>query len=80
MLTRGAILDVIAAHLRIGTGKQAAAPRKVPELRRRTFLSDYQLRRLLRPGARELRVPADAILSPLAMDWIDFNGIKVIRE
>lgn len=81
MLTKGAVEDLIHEHLsrRAGGGAVPAA-RKVPELKKRLFLSDLELRRLYRPGDRRIRVPAGAIISPLALDWIDFNGIEVVRE
>lgn len=83
MLTKGAVEDLIMAHLSRETpGALAAAPvnRKVPELKKRLFLSDLELRRLYKPGARSVKVPANAILSPLALDWLDYDGIKVITE
>ncbi len=81
MLTKGAITDLIAGHLarqagggaRPGPGGKAARARRV-------FISDYKLRRLLAPGARAIKVPANAILSPLSLDWLDYEGIKVVRE
>ncbi|MDA8131287.1 MAG: hypothetical protein M0011_07255 [Elusimicrobia bacterium] len=81
MLTKGAIEDLITEHLSLkaGTGG-ASAPRKVPDLRKRTFLSDWEIRRLYKAGGRTLKVPADAIISPLSMDWLDFNGVEIIRE
>ncbi|MDA8243699.1 MAG: hypothetical protein M0025_06215 [Elusimicrobia bacterium] len=81
MLTKGAIEDLITEHLsrKSGTGEVPAA-RKVHELRKRTFLSDWEIRRLYKAGSRSLKVPADAIISPLSMDWLDFNGVEIIRE
>lgn len=79
MLTRGAIADIIAEHLR---PRPAAPPavKKVPELKKRTFLSDWELRRLYRPGDRAVSVPADAILSPLSLDWLEYEGVRVVRK
>ncbi|HNW45065.1 MAG TPA: hypothetical protein PKI19_11210 [Elusimicrobiales bacterium] len=80
MLTKGAIEDLIAAHLsRDRSGKAASSPRKVPELKKKIFLSDFELRKKLAPGARSLSVPANAIISPLALDWLEYNGIEIIR-
>ncbi|MDA8132520.1 MAG: hypothetical protein M0011_13535 [Elusimicrobia bacterium] len=81
MLTKGAVEDIIVEHLsrKAGTGP-AAAPRRVPGLRKKVFLSDWEVRRLYKAGSRSLRVPADAIVSPLSMDWLDFNGVEIIRE
>lgn len=79
MLTKGAIEDLIMEHLRPSPGA-APAPRKVPGLRKRTFLSDRELRRLYKPGEKSITVPEGAILSPLALDWIEFDGIQVVRQ
>jgi hypothetical protein len=82
MLTKGALEDIVMAHLsRKVPGAAAAAPhgRKVPELKKRVFLTDRELRSMCRPGDRTVTVPANAILSPLALDWLDFDGIRVIR-
>jgi hypothetical protein len=81
MLTKGAVEDLIVEHLsRKAGGGAPRAPRKVPELKRKVFLSDWELRRLRRPGERTLRVPANALISPLSQDWIDFEGITLLRE
>ena len=83
MLTKGAITDLIASHLAraAGGGSPSPAPsRKVPEeLPKKVFFSDYELRRLLSPDGKSVQVPANALLSPLALDWIEFNCIQVIR-
>jgi len=53
MLTKGAVEDLIMQHLsRRGQGAAAPAPGKVPELRKRIFLSDYELKRKFVPGSR----------------------------
>jgi hypothetical protein len=83
MLTKGAVEDLIVAHLsRTGPGGAAPAPagRKVPELKKKIFLSDLELRRLYRPGDRAIKVPANAIVSPLALDWLDYDGIVIERD
>lgn len=80
MLTKGAVEDLIMEHLsRVGKGS-GAAPRKAPARLKRFFLSDWELRRLYKPGDRRVRVPAGAIISPLSLDWIEFNGVEVVRE
>lgn len=78
MLTKGAIEDLISEHLRPSPGAASAA-RKVPELKKKVFISDWELRRLRRPGDRTVSVPANAILSPLSLDWLDYDGVKVLR-
>ena len=80
MLTKGAIEDLIAEHLfRQGPGRAAPAHRKVPELGKKIFLSDLELRKKLAPGARSITVAHNAIISPLALDWLDYDGIEIIR-
>jgi len=78
MLTKGAVEDLIMQHLSRNSGGGAAARGKAPV--RKIFLSDFELRRLYKPGARSVTVPACAILSPLSIEWLDYEGIKVIRS
>ena len=78
MLTKGAVEDLIMQHLRPAPGA-APAVRKTPELKKRTFISDWELRRLYKPGSRTVTVPVNAILSPLSVDWLEYNGITVVR-
>ncbi|MEI7528750.1 MAG: hypothetical protein WCK76_07385 [Elusimicrobiota bacterium] len=80
MLTKGAIEDLIAEHLFRGrSGGGSPAPKKVPELQHRVFLSDFELRAMITAGGRAIKVPANAIISPLALDWIEYNGIEIVR-
>ena len=79
MLTKGALEDIIMEHLTRKTGGCAPASRKVPELKKRFFLSDSEMRGLRRPGMKTIKVPANAIVSPLAMDWLDYDGIEIVR-
>ncbi len=68
-------------HLsRRAAGEAAPVHRKVPELGKKVFLSDFELKKKFIPGAGSISVPANAIISPLALDWIDFNGIRVVRD
>jgi hypothetical protein len=81
MLTKGAVEDLIYEHLsRADRGGAAPAGGKKPAPVKRTFISDWELRRLYKPGSRSLTVPANAILSPLSLDWLDYNGVKVVRN
>lgn len=81
MLTKGAVEDLIIEHLsRKNGGGAAPAQRKPAPPVRKTFLSDRELRKLYRPGDKAVRVPANAILSPLSMDWIEFDGVRIVRE
>lgn len=80
MLTKGAVEDLIYEHLsRADRGALAPAGKK-PAPVKRVFISDWELRRLYKPGSRSLTVPANAILSPLSLDWLDYNGVKVVRN
>jgi len=79
MLTKGAVEDLIMQHLSRGPGGAAPVLKKVPELKTRVFLSDWELRRLYQPGSKTVQVPANAIVSPLSLDWLGYNGIKILR-
>ncbi|MHB0996356.1 MAG: hypothetical protein ACYC2I_08315 [Elusimicrobiales bacterium] len=80
MLTKGAVEDLIFEHLSGNRKGAGAAPAKAVVQAKRTFLSDWELRRMYRPGAKVIRVPAGAIISPLALDWIEFNGIEILEK
>jgi hypothetical protein len=48
---------------------------------KRPFLSEYTVKQMVkRENSRELRIPASAILSPLAEEWLASHGIAVRRE
>ena len=47
---------------------------------KKVFLSDWELKRMLRPGESVIRVPRGAIISPLARDWLDFEDITVVFD
>jgi hypothetical protein len=77
MLTKGAIEDLIMQHLSgQSRGGASGAPGR-PAAARKVFLSDWELRRLYKPGERTVTVPANAIISPLSLDWLEYDGIKV---
>lgn len=80
MLTKGAVEDLIMQHLsRASGGGAAPAPAKPAPPAKRIFISDWELRRLYAPGAKSVRVPANAIVSPLSLDWLEYNGVEVLR-
>ena len=79
MLTKGAVEDLIMQHLSRGAGGGAPAAKKTPEIKKRVFISDWELRRIYKPGAKSVQVPADSIVSPLSLDWLDYNGITIVR-
>lgn len=78
MLTKGAVEDLIMRHLRPEPGTASAA-RRIGELKKKVFISDWELRRLYKPGSKTVNVPANAIVSPLSVDWLDYNNVTVIR-
>jgi hypothetical protein len=88
MLTRGDIADALYERLFRGRAEEAASRRTgdavrhgVPEApAKKVFLSDWELRRMMKPGQKRLAVPRNAIVSPLAMDWLDYNGVEITRE
>lgn len=79
MLTKGAVEDLIMLHLSPGAGAAAPVAKKVRELGKKVFLSDWELRRLYQAGSRTVKVPSNAIVSPLSLDWLDYNGVTVVR-
>ena len=79
MLTKGAVEDLIMQHLTRGAGGAAPLAKKKPGLKKRVFISDWELRRLYKPGAKRVQVPAGSIVSPLSLDWLDYNGITVVQ-
>lgn len=77
MLTRDDLVDLIMAHL--GAAPKAEKARR-DEPCGRVFLSEREIKKRLIPGEDRLRIPKEAILSPLASDWLVLGGIKIIRE
>lgn len=81
MLTKGAVEDLIMSHLsRNSPGGTAFAPGRGAGAVKKVFISDWELRRLYKPGDRSVTVPANAIVSPLSLDWLDYNGVAVLRN
>jgi hypothetical protein len=88
MLTKGDIADVIAAYLARETAGAAVAlktcgqtaARASKPLPKRVFITDWEMKRLVKPGGKSVRLPAGAIVSPLSLDWLDYDGIEVIRD
>lgn len=46
----------------------------------RLFLSEHDIRRMLKDGRRTLHVPRRAIVSPLAQEWLTEKGIAILYE
>ena len=67
-------------HLSRSSGGGAAPARGKYAAVKKVFISDWELRRIYKPGSVTVRVPANAIVSPLSLDWLDYNGVRIIRE
>ncbi|HAM35242.1 MAG TPA: hypothetical protein DEB40_13880 [Elusimicrobia bacterium] len=88
MLTKDDLIDIVlerlgspAAGREAGAVKPAAdKPDLGREIRGRLFLSDYDIRKRLTPNSLELRIPENAIISPLALDWLALRRFKIVRE
>jgi len=40
-------------------------------------MTDHEVRKALTPGAKDLTIPKDVIISPLAQEWLALEGIRV---
>ena len=90
----GAQADAPAAAAASDPGLASPSPRDPPAgttegppgrwretpLRGRRFLSEREIRKALTPGAQQLTIAKDAIVSPLALDWLALKGIRIVRE
>lgn len=90
----GDLTDAFLRALRPGRAPQAApSPPPVPKSpppaspwpsapsgKGRVFLSEYHVRKALTPGSLDLKIPKDAIVSPLALEWLALKGIRIIRS
>ncbi|MEK7722427.1 MAG: hypothetical protein AAB359_08560 [Elusimicrobiota bacterium] len=54
--------------------------KKVAEIKKKVFLSDWELRRIYKPGSKTVQVPANSIVSPLSLEWLEYDGITVVRR
>jgi hypothetical protein len=75
MLERDDVIDLIIRHLR--DSESARGFKRPPG---RLFLSEYDVKKRLTPGAQHLTIPEGAIISPLALDWLVLQGVKVVRN
>ncbi len=46
----------------------------------RRFLTEYEIKEALTPNMKRLTIPKDAIVSPLAEDWLVLKGIRIVRS
>ena len=88
MFTKSDIADVVSAYLLRGSARAddavtscrrpgAAASKPLPK---RVFITDWEMRRLVKPGQKSVKVPAGAIISPLSIDWLNYDGIEVLCD
>jgi hypothetical protein len=86
VLTRDDLIDLIielvnkhlpAAPAAGASNKKPASP-EAPK--GRLFLTEYDIKKRLTPGGRRLTLPKEAIISPLATDWLILQGIEIVRE
>ena len=86
MLTRDDLIDLLMQHLAsAGYGKKAEAAAAVDRWteakpKGRLFLSEYDVKKRLARDGQSVPVPRDAILSPLAQEWLTMRRIKIIHE
>ena len=80
MLTNDDLIDALLEHLQGRLPRAGSPARPAPRPAGRQFLSEFDVRKRLAPGARELRIPKGAIVSPLALDWLGLKRIPVIEE
>lgn len=88
MYTRDDILDAVRRHLtpQGPAALQASSPgrsdgkiARIPSIKGRPFLTEYEIKKALTPGTQHLKIPKDAIVSPLAQDWLVLGGIRIVR-
>lgn len=72
------IKDALLRRLAPWGAASAVVPEEPPK-RGRLFLSEYDIRRALTPGSLTLTIAKDAIVSPLALEWLALSGIRIIR-
>jgi len=77
MFTHDDFLDVLRRHLAPRKGKAAD---KIPPIKGRTFLTEREIKKALTHGGQHLTIPRDAIVSPLAQDWLALKGVRIIRS
>jgi len=46
----------------------------------RYFLTEHEIKEALTPQLKRLTIPKDAIISPLAQDWLVLKGIRIVRS
>jgi hypothetical protein len=81
MLSREEIAEIIAGEIvKILAKKHTDDLSEENFSEGKIFLSDHELRKMKKPGQKRIVVPKNSIISPLAMDWIEFEGIEIVFE
>lgn len=85
MLNRDDLVDIVLERLSTGP-RSVPAPRSSEtgrlsrQIQGRNFLSEYDIKKKLTCNSQELTIPKNAILSPLAVDWLALRRIRIVRE
>jgi hypothetical protein len=92
MFTQDDLIDLIVSRLKAEiqpapAAKESSAPahqgKSYPYTmlpKGRIFLSEYEIKKRLTVSGEHLTIPREAIISPLAMDWLILKGIQIVRE
>jgi hypothetical protein len=85
VFTRDDLIDFLVG--RLGPGAPAGAGPVKEGLfpntmlpKGRIFLSEFEIKKRLTVSGEHLTIPKEAIISPLAVDWLTLKGIKITRE
>ena len=76
MFTQKDLIDLIVRTIDQKSGERSVSAGAV----KRSFISDWEMRKMLRPGQKTVIVPRGSIISPLSQDWLQFEGIEVISD
>lgn len=80
MFTRDDLVDWLVELLSAKDGRRVPCGETPDGPPKRVFVSDWELRRMRRPGEKIINLPRGTIVSPLAQDWIDYEGIKILFQ
>ncbi len=84
MLKADDLIDIIVSEIKkaASSAKTEERPSKHPPflLKGRPFVTEYDIKRALTGGKTRLTLAKDAIVSPLASDWLILNKIEIVRE
>lgn len=81
MFKHSDLLDTLRRHIAPSSpGSGGGAFPRIPDLKGRRFLTEYEIKKTLTPGTQLLTIPQDAIVSPLAQDWLALKGIRIVRS